>query len=77
MIRIRTKEGKQKCIQLTWKGVEYAMKVINGNNTVFEVREESFKKGRNGQKRNRCCRLQYCFLINSKTESCKFLSHYT
>ena len=44
MIRIRTNEGRRKCIQLTWKGVEYALKVINGKNTVFEVSEESFKK---------------------------------
>ena len=57
MIRIRTNEGKRKCIQLTWKGFEYAVKVINGNNTVFEVSEESFEKEKKGQKRNRCCRL--------------------
>ena len=44
MIRIRTNGGKRKCIQLTWKGVEYALKVINGNNAVFEVSKESFGK---------------------------------
>ena len=52
MIRIRTNEGQRKCIQLTWKGVEYALKVINAKKTVFEVSEESFKKKKkkNGQK---------------------------
>ena len=34
---------KRKCIQLTWKGVKYALKVVNGNNTVFEVSEESYR----------------------------------
>ena len=51
---------KGKCIQLTWKGVKYALKVVNGNNTVFEVSEEraieyvdNIKNKR--QKRNRSC----------------------
>ena len=40
MITKRTNAGKRKCIQLTWKGVEYLLKVINGYNTVFEVSEK-------------------------------------
>ena len=63
MIAKRTNAGKRKCIQLTWKGVEYALKVINGNNIVFEVSKKSCEK--TVQKRNGCCRLQYCFLVGS------------
>ena len=64
MIAKRTNTGKRKCIQLMWKGVEYALKVINGNNTVFEV---SVKKSceKTVQERNGCRRLLYCFLIGS------------
>ena len=58
MITKRTNAGKGKCIQLTWKGFEYALKVINGNNTVFVVSKKSC--GEVVQKRR-----QYFFLIGS------------
>ena len=76
MTRIRTNEGRRwKCIQLTWKGVEYALKVINGNSTVFVVSENSLGCVDKRLKRmNRCCRLQYCFLIALLTKRCNLLS---